>query len=95
MPSDKARKAGAERGVKIESQAVDLLDNAAFIEPEIGEIAVCSQCAAALVFAGWMEIDTAMLALLSPAARKMIRDGQEAARRFRANFKANFRGIDQ
>lgn len=77
MPTDAQRAAG------IKSQAVDLLDTSRYVENETGELAICSHCGAPLVFAGWVEIVPDLLMNLSPEARKIIREGQEAVRRMK------------
>ncbi len=77
MPTDAQRAAG------IKSQAVDLLDSPGHVENEVGELAICSHCGAPLVFAGWVEIVPDLLMNLSPEARKIIREGQEAVHRMK------------
>jgi len=86
LPSDRARAAGAT------SQAVDLLDSGKYAKMGVGELAICSHCETALVFAGWIEIDPQLVMTLSPEGRKMIQDGQEAIRRAKRDPDWNKKG---
>lgn len=65
------------------SRPVDLLDTPGYIDAELGDLAVCSGCGDALVFAGWMHIGPELMSELSEHGQKQIRDGQEAVRRLK------------
>lgn len=65
------------------SRPVDLLDAPAYVEPAFGEVAICSGCSAALMYAGWVRMPDDLLAEMSPENQEFIRRAQDVAREFR------------